>query len=804
MVAGCESDSPGVEADAGDGDAGVLFPETSVSDSSTFDILDGQDTNQIDDADSVDTDVDGINPDDTDGGPDVSDISDVSDTAEVTAEVIDTAEVTDTSTDSEVGGPDAGDADTAEVLADVAPDVPVDPCLSGPDTDGDGRVDACDECPRVPRILIFDLHSDRRFAHEAIVRSGCDFEVAEIQDVTSRLASGEFGMVILDMPDARPEGAWAQALLDHVGRGGAAIIAGQRLGNVSGPSVPATMGATWGAERTAPVAWSPTWTVPVFARPNTLTRAGFQPDLGSNWSWNGAPLTATAGRIWARAGTEGVIVESNGGRTFLNGFIFDDYPYDTDGDLVVDIIELIGNQIVSAANARITTEISAPYIDNFTANEVVRYDLPILRGYVDDASDDIVVHRADTTHVFPVADGRFKALAPLTPGENWVTLESVVGGEHAFTHLELDYLPQTNPRRMRMVYAVASDGDGRFDAPFGESNFLASAKRRLAFTGRLMQSMLADRMYAAGLGRHTFNLMRDVAHEPEVHVWSTTATTAQWHAMDGLQMWSWIWANMAQLPSCGDCKTVIVLGMTRYDAANNRALAHTALGGGGVALFGSGTLHTFAESLDDLVERFEDTRDVMSLQPPLFDDSGFRRSMWANYATGIGAILHEVAHAMDLPHAVDYGDIVNRGFDHVNRLVMTQERASVVTQAIPVIHPQHEPIFSTPNIGRLRWHRYAALDNRAYTVSTSPQVSLVGQEIRITTPAGLRVVGYARDVSGDWQMASGALLLGAQLTTSYTIPKSSLSFLFPTESRIRIYLTDDQGNMNDGTIVTLP
>jgi hypothetical protein len=233
-------------------------------------------------------------------------------------------------------------------------------------------------------------------------------------------------------------------------------------------------------------------------------------------------------------------------------------------------------------------------------------------------------------------------------------------------------------------------------------------------------------------------------------------------------------------------------------------LAHTALGGGGVALFGSATLHTFAESLDELVERFEDTRDVMSLQPPLFDDSGFRRSMWANYATGLGAILHEVAHAMDLPHAVEYSDIVNRGFDHVNRLVMTHERASIVTPAIRVVQPQHEPIFSTPNIGRLRWHRYAALDNRAYSVSTPPQVSLVGQEIRINSAAGLRVVGYARDVGGDWQMASGALLLGAQLTTSYTIPKASLSFLFPSESRIRIYLTDDQGNMNDGTIVTLP
>ena len=443
-------------------------------------------------------------------------------------------------------------------------------------------------------------------------------------------------------------------------------------------------------------------------------------------------------------------------------------------------------------------------IDNVAATETVRYELPILRGSTLRNATSVRVHRGATTHSFPVADGRFKALTLLRPGENWVTLEVEYDGRRGYTHLELDYAPQTNPRKVRMVYAVASDGDGRFDAPFGEPNDLASAKRRLAFSGRLLQALLADRMHAANLGRHTFDLVRDVAHEPEVHVWRTSATAAQWHAMDGMQMWSWIWGHMNELPSCGDCKTVIVLGMTRYDAVNDRALAHTALGGGGVALFGSATLHTFAENLDQLVARLEDTRDVTTLQPRLFDDSGFRRTMWANYATGLGAILHEVAHAFDLPHAVDYGDIVNRGFDHVNRLMMPREPASATTPAIPQILVQHEPIFSTPNIGRLRWHRYNALDHRTYTVNTAPQATIVGQEVRITAPAGLRVIGYARDVGGDWQVASGTLLHGANPPTSYTIPKSSIAILFPNESRIRLYLTDDQGNLQDNLLVPLP
>lgn len=708
------------------------------------------------------------------------------------------------STDSFESATDTEESDIsiAEILdsRDTSPP----PCSTGPDSDGDGRVDACDACRFIPTILLFDLHSDRRYGEAAIELLGCEYVRADIADFTAQLETGVFGLVLMDMPDARPEGAWSSALLNHISRGGAAIVGGQRLNQVSGPSVPATLGATWGAERQAPVSFTPTWTHPLYAAPYGLLYAGFAPNLGSPWTHNGAPLTPTAGRVWARANDGSAqVVESNGGRTFLNGFIFDDYPYDTDGDGRPDIVELLANQVSSAARHLREPRVG-PSLHNVGAVETLRHELPILRGSTAHDTSAVTVHRGPTSHTFPVADRRFKALTLLEPGENWVTLETASAEGPAYTHLELDYVPQTNPRKVRLVYAIASDGDGRFDAPFGEPNDLASAKRRLVFSGRLLQSMMADRMHAANLGWNTFDLIRDPSHTPEVHVWRTSATTAQWHAMDGLQMWSWIWGHINELPACTDCKTMIMLGMTRYDAENDRALGHTALGGGGVALFGSGTLHTFAEGLGDLVSSLEDTRDVTTLQPPLFDDSGFRRSMWANYATGLGAILHELAHAFDLPHAVDYGDIVNRGFDHVNRLLMSHEPASATTATIPQVLVQHEPIFSTPNLGRLRWHRYTSLDNRSYNVNTAPQATLVGQQIRITAPAGLRVIGYAHDVGGDWQVASGELLQSNNPPTSFTLTKNTLSFLFPNESRIRLYLTDDQGLMNESLIVSLP
>ena len=50
--------------------------------------------------------------------------------------------------------------------------------------------------------------------------------------------------------------------------------------------------------------------------------------------------------------------------------------------------------------------------------------------------------------------------------------------------------------------------------------------------------------------------------------------------------------------------------------------AHTALGGSHLALFGTGGLHTWASSIEELVACFTDGRMIDKLQ--LFDDSGGR------------------------------------------------------------------------------------------------------------------------------------------------------------------------------------
>ena len=92
---------------------------------------------------------------------------------------------------------------------------------------------------------------------------------------------------------------------------------------------------------------------------------------------------------------------------------------------------------------------------------------------------------------------------------------------------------------------------------------------------------------------------------------------------------------------------------------------HIALGGGGLALFGTGCMWTWPSAISGVAASLSDPT---PLDPTLYmDDSGYRGTLGGCVATTLGSVLHELGHTFDLGHTED--GIMARGFDDLDSLL---------------------------------------------------------------------------------------------------------------------------------------
>ncbi|KAL4223299.1 hypothetical protein ACF0H5_016770 [Mactra antiquata] len=189
-----------------------------------------------------------------------------------------------------------------------------------------------------------------------------------------------------------------------------------------------------------------------------------------------------------------------------------------------------------------------------------------------------------------------------------------------------------------------------------------------------------------GFGRQTFQLEVDSNYEPICNVFKSKLTLEHAHSMTGNELWTYFARELMTSSNFGKkdlCKWYCFMSFTRYQPPEGECpkthseilkytKGHTALGGGGLALFGTGNLHTWASSIYDIHKCFTDNRKIDRAK--LMDDSAYREYYWANYATGLGASLHELGHTFDLAHTPS--GIMARGFDDLHK-VFTVQRSKV-------------------------------------------------------------------------------------------------------------------------------
>ncbi|XP_062590273.1 uncharacterized protein LOC134251862 [Saccostrea cucullata] len=325
---------------------------------------------------------------------------------------------------------------------------------------------------------------------------------------------------------------------------------------------------------------------------------------------------------------------------------------------------------------------------NLHDNQSLSLHLPLLIGDIDSTTSDgsIIVINTSVQPCqpikWPVVEGAFKVLVELKVGENVIRLIH----ESQVLVLTLNrYIPEI-PLFVRPVYIICSDDDGNFQGPEDEDCSVLSAVDRVTLAAMLVQTFTAEKLNEHGFGYKTFQLEMDQEYEPFCHIFRSQLTLEKAQSMTGNELWTHFAKElmMSNFTQKDCCKWFCFMSFTRYSLPENsepprshgdilkHTKGHAALGGGGLALFGTGNLHTWARSISEIHQRFTDVRKID--RKKYMDDSAYREYHWANYATGLGAALHELGHTFDLAHTPS--GVMARGFDDINRVFIVQRYKS--------------------------------------------------------------------------------------------------------------------------------
>ncbi len=302
-------------------------------------------------------------------------------------------------------------------------------------------------------------------------------------------------------------------------------------------------------------------------------------------------------------------------------------------------------------------------MENLTAGALVRTPAVVLRGRSGEGA--VTLRGVGAEASWPVVDGRWAGLVELRPGINFVA----VRGEGSGLRMRIDYRPMRTPVRVQAAYLLASDEAAGYLGAEGAGE--SAVRARVGTMVKTIQAFCAEAMEEAGYGRKAFAYVPDAEGEVAVDFVRLPQTGAELRKLDGNALYALVEPLMKARYPEGTTKALALMGFTRYDARTGAKLAHTALGGGSLALFGSGPMRFWPLSIPDAARAFTDGRRV---DPAVeFDDSGLREVAWANAATTFGACLHELGHAFGLPHSPDAREIMSRGFDRFNRSFVLRE-----------------------------------------------------------------------------------------------------------------------------------
>ena len=429
---------------------------------------------------------------------------------------------------------------------------------------------------------------------------------------------------------------------------------------------------------------------------------------------------------------------------------------------------------------------------NHEAGSTIRYPVALLRGELTDRmAKEIVVEnessqRASRKIIGVARDGRFRALAELVPGENRLRFTS--GQDLAV--LVLHYKPQTNPYFVRVIYMTDSAGETAYQSQFDKDPQDYADKLDTAI--KLLQTFTAERLHDIGLGRHTFNLEFDDAGRVKIHTLKGEKPAAFYYGLKDGDWYSHVYGWVKGRFPDPHSKNIVIAAYTRFDPVQKKVLAHTALGGGDLGLFGGGSLFTWPSSLQDTFRVFSDETEIDATK--VHEDSAGRKTVWATASTTIGATLHEMGHAFGLPHCTDGLCIMTRGFDRLNRVFTLVEPRSKHNREPIVFADKDAAYFAPISATSLRASRWFQLDERKYETDPKPptlRLDSATDELRISAPRGLRYVTFS--VKGNARGHRAFWMEGAEPPKELVLNSDEIKQL-ASDDKWSVGVIDDEGS----------
>ncbi|KAG9298748.1 hypothetical protein G9A89_012816 [Geosiphon pyriformis] len=308
---------------------------------------------------------------------------------------------------------------------------------------------------------------------------------------------------------------------------------------------------------------------------------------------------------------------------------------------------------------------------------------------------------------WPIFNSFFKCLVHLDPGQNNLqfTFNPPVGLEYlgpVTTSFQINYIPLLQNPPLHLAILVSKDSNFVIDAPPQKQNNLDAVKAKFRCAAYLWQAFTAEQMERNGFGRRIFRLEENweqdtltnqdnsLRQTAKIHIIPTNYTreelldperAQQYHPPPGTpptkkeDLFSIFLESLQEYgaPFNKECYVAGLILDSHYDPEMQLIRGHAALGGGSgnirLGIFGSHTTHAWPRFLEEVVTCFQD--DTKIDKRILGNDNNEGETYWKCCNIGIGAMLHEVGHALTLPHS--YSGIMSRGFNNLNRTFTVKE-----------------------------------------------------------------------------------------------------------------------------------